>query len=470
MEPSADTREAGSVEQLLEAPAKKRIGSGLELGLAAGLLSLPGTDAMEQHSLEHRALDQRGQRPPATPDASLPRSTAAASCSDVSCSSTQVTGAAMHQSLRGEDLAEVVGNEEGPGEQKRRQRDFMELLHSKIQQRHDQRQQQGGTKDGPSLAAALASGARRKKAKDVSEFQGDPRVSLWEPPQSPFGLIEEQLFGNPWKLLVACILLNKTSVVRKVIWKLFELMPTPEDAMHADVEAVRELIEPLGLAPKRAPMLIRFSKEYVEKQWTNPVELHGVGQYAADAYNIFCRGDWRSVSPKDKDLLRYHQWLTETGGEGTGLSRDAVPEAAGGEEGAQTSAAWCLSAVLLFMSLVLLRQAFERPLGAKDSAPGPSSTPVGAMQPHSLGTSLVYSTLPADSLTSTLVHQDAPSQGEGGPALMWIALKVLMIVLPFCILLRIVVIAREVRMRHSRGAAAEQSRGAVLWLSSAFAQ
>ncbi len=54
--------------------------------------------------------------------------------------------------------------------------------------------------------------------------------------------------------------------VRKVIWKLFELMPTPEDAMHADVEAVRELIEPLGLAPKRAPMLIRFSKEYVEKQ------------------------------------------------------------------------------------------------------------------------------------------------------------------------------------------------------------
>ncbi len=62
------------------------------------------------------------------------------------------------------------------------------------------------------------------------------------------------------------------------------------------------------------------------------------------------------------------------------------------------------------MSLVLLRQAFEPPLGAKDSAPGPSSTPVGAMQPHSLGTSLVYSTLPADSLTSTLVHQDAPSQ------------------------------------------------------------
>ena len=53
-----------------------------------------------------------------------------------------------------------------------------------------------------------------QKQKDRRRPVGDPRVSLWEPPQSPFGLIEEQLFGNPWKLLIACILLNKTSVVQ----------------------------------------------------------------------------------------------------------------------------------------------------------------------------------------------------------------------------------------------------------------
>lgn len=39
----------------------------------------------------------------------------------------------------------------------------------------------------------------------------DPRCCIWEPPVSPFGLIEEQLFWDPWKLLAACILLNKTS-------------------------------------------------------------------------------------------------------------------------------------------------------------------------------------------------------------------------------------------------------------------
>ena len=51
-----------------------------------------------------------------------------------------------------------------------------------------------------------------------------------------------------------------------------------------------------------------------------------MGQYAADAYNIFCRGDWRSVSPTDKDLLKYHQWLLETNGEGIGLLRETEPQ------------------------------------------------------------------------------------------------------------------------------------------------
>ena len=59
-------------------------------------------------------------------------------------------------------------------------------------------------------------------------------------------------------------------------------------------------------------------------QWRNPAELHGVGQYGADAYFMFCRGAWRALAPADKDLARYHAWLAATGGEGTGLARDAV--------------------------------------------------------------------------------------------------------------------------------------------------
>ena len=35
--------------------------------------------------------------------------------------------------------------------------------------------------------------------------------STWEPPVSPLGLLEEQLYHSPWKLLLACMLLNRTN-------------------------------------------------------------------------------------------------------------------------------------------------------------------------------------------------------------------------------------------------------------------
>ena len=53
------------------------------------------------------------------------------------------------------------------------------------------------------------------------------------------------------------------------------------------------------------------------------MQLHGIGQYATDAYFMFCRGDWRKVQPLDKDLLKYHAWLEGTDGHGSGLQRES---------------------------------------------------------------------------------------------------------------------------------------------------
>ena len=58
--------------------------------------------------------------------------------------------------------------------------------------------------------------------------------------------------------------------VRAVIWRLFELAPSAAAAAVADPAAVRAIIEPLGLAPKRVPMLQRFSREYLEKDVRRP--------------------------------------------------------------------------------------------------------------------------------------------------------------------------------------------------------
>ncbi len=63
-------------------------------------------------------------------------------------------------------------------------------------------------------------------------------------------------------LLIVCVLLQ----VRNVIWRLFELCPSPEAAVAADVAAIQDIIYPLGLFRKRAIAVQRFSQDYLNKQ------------------------------------------------------------------------------------------------------------------------------------------------------------------------------------------------------------
>ncbi|KAM6977823.1 methyl-CpG-binding domain protein 4 [Aplochiton taeniatus] len=135
----------------------------------------------------------------------------------------------------------------------------------------------------------------------------------WIPPPSPFNLVQETLFPDPWKLLVATIFLNKTSgkVALPVLWKFFELYPSAEVTRQADWKPISELMKPLGLYELRSKTIIRFSEEYLTKEWRYPIELHGIGKYGNDAYRIFCVGEWRQVNPQDHKLNKYHTWLKE---------------------------------------------------------------------------------------------------------------------------------------------------------------
>ncbi|GAX78718.1 hypothetical protein CEUSTIGMA_g6156.t1 [Chlamydomonas eustigma] len=150
------------------------------------------------------------------------------------------------------------------------------------------------------------------------------RAPQWVPPASPYCLVEEVLYKDPWKLLLACMLLNKTSArqVRLVLGPLLRRYPSPQDMRCATPSEVEDIIRPLGLHKKRALSIIRFSEEYLSKQWLEPTELHGMGKYAADAYWMFCRGQWRDLKPEDKDLANYHRYLVQTDGAGLGLERE----------------------------------------------------------------------------------------------------------------------------------------------------
>ena len=134
---------------------------------------------------------------------------------------------------------------------------------------------------------------------------------MWHPPESPHELIQETLWPNEWKILVSCLLLNLTTrkQVDKVIDRLFEKYPEPESMGSADDDELKEIIKSLGLVNKRVKTLKRFSREYADKKWKTPKDLYGCGKYADDAWRIFCRGDWRDVSPQDHALNKYHDWL-----------------------------------------------------------------------------------------------------------------------------------------------------------------
>ncbi|CAB3361120.1 Hypothetical predicted protein [Cloeon dipterum] len=161
-------------------------------------------------------------------------------------------------------------------------------------------------------ASKYFSGSRRKEqqAKSVLDVIN---ASKWIPPRSPYDLIQEKLYHDPWKLLIATIFLNKTrgSVACPLVWLFFEKWPDPEAAIAADLDELAAFLRPLGLHNRRAEQIVRFSEDYRKKSWLYPNELYGIDKYGNDSFRIFCRNEWRQVQPDDYMLNFYHQWLHE---------------------------------------------------------------------------------------------------------------------------------------------------------------
>ncbi|XP_072276594.1 methyl-CpG-binding domain protein 4 [Pyxicephalus adspersus] len=153
----------------------------------------------------------------------------------------------------------------------------------------------------------------KKHTKDALEPPRRKAFSKWTPPRSPFNLVQETLFHDPWKLLVATIFLNRTSgkMAIPVLWSFLEKYPSAEVARVADWKDMAEILQPLGLYELRAKTIVRFSEEYLTKKWRYPIELHGIGKYGNDSYRIFCVNEWKEVQPEDHKLNKYHDWLWE---------------------------------------------------------------------------------------------------------------------------------------------------------------
>ncbi|KAF8587269.1 DNA glycosylase [Ramaria rubella] len=137
-------------------------------------------------------------------------------------------------------------------------------------------------------------------------------------------LIQEEVASDPWKLLVAVMLLNKTAgkVSIPVFRELMTRWPTPSAMAEAPFQSLVELLRPLGLQNVRAHRIIKLSAMYlvdppspdrprrsrVPHYPPTPIShLPGCGRYALDSYRIFCSPDdeWVNVMPTDKELIKY---------------------------------------------------------------------------------------------------------------------------------------------------------------------
>jgi len=127
-------------------------------------------------------------------------------------------------------------------------------------------------------------------------------------------LIQEDYYPDEFKVLVCCLLLNRTrgKQVRGVVDKLFEKYPCAYDMARAVEEDLVDLLQPLGFQKQRAKRLIQFADAYQGIWWQDARELPGVGEYAFDCWRIFFLEELGDVCPNDHALSDY--WVEAQSG------------------------------------------------------------------------------------------------------------------------------------------------------------
>jgi methyl-CpG-binding domain protein 4 len=126
-------------------------------------------------------------------------------------------------------------------------------------------------------------------------------------------MIQEIYKEDPWKMLVCCIFLNMTTrdQLDKIRVEFFERYPDAISIVESDYDELSNMIEPLGFKNKRTETLKRFSYDWLNVEWTEPIELYGIGKYGQDSWEIFQKGNL-DVSPSDGALLGYLKKLKQS--------------------------------------------------------------------------------------------------------------------------------------------------------------
>ena len=127
-------------------------------------------------------------------------------------------------------------------------------------------------------------------------------------------MVQQQLRGpyKKWKHMVAVMCLNLTyrKQVKTVLPKLFKKYPNPVAFIRGRQKTQENLLKPLGMWKVRTKRLRNMSVEFLSWNGKEASDLHGIGKYGSDSYQIFFMNN---VPPnvQDKELRKYIDNLAE---------------------------------------------------------------------------------------------------------------------------------------------------------------
>jgi len=121
-------------------------------------------------------------------------------------------------------------------------------------------------------------------------------------------MVQQQIKApyKKWKHMVAVMCLNLTyrKQVKEVLPKLFQKYPNPVAFIRGRHKTQENLLKPLGMWKVRTKRLRNMSVEYLSWDGKEASDLHGIGKYGSDSYQIFFMNH---IPPdvKDKELKKY---------------------------------------------------------------------------------------------------------------------------------------------------------------------
>ena len=108
---------------------------------------------------------------------------------------------------------------------------------------------------------------------------------------------------------VMCLNLTYRKHVKIVLPKLFKRYPNPRSYLRGRLKTQQEILKPLGMWEVRSKRIRKMTEQYLTWDKKNAGELHGIGKYGSDSYQIF----FMNIIPpnvQDKELRKYIDNLT----------------------------------------------------------------------------------------------------------------------------------------------------------------